>query len=76
MIFINQFLMISDPMLTIHTKTEGVNEYTTLFIFQNCNQWICIEQISKGVKLYVKKYLLQMMKRVITNLFKICKRYY
>ena len=32
MIFINQFLMIqSEPMVTIHTKTEGVNEYTTLF---------------------------------------------
>ncbi len=46
----------SDPMLTIHTKTEGVNEYTTLFyIPQKAPMDMYRADFQPGVKLYVKR---------------------
>src|SRR5574344_314685 len=46
----------NDPMLTIHTKTEGVNEYTTLFyIPQNAPMDIYRADYQSGIKLYVKR---------------------
>ena len=46
----------SDPMLTIHTKTEGVNEYTTLFyIPKTAPMDMYRADFQSGVKLYVKR---------------------
>ena len=46
----------SDPMLTIHTKTEGVNEYTTLFyIPKNAPMDMYRANYQSGIKLYVKR---------------------
>ncbi|TLT08375.1 molecular chaperone HtpG [Aliarcobacter thereius] len=46
----------NDPMLTIHTKTEGVNEYTTLFyIPQNAPMDMYRADYQSGIKLYVKR---------------------
>ena len=46
----------SDPMLTIHTKTEGVNEYTTLFyIPKNAPMDMYRADYQSGIKLYVKR---------------------
>ncbi|WP_026804660.1 molecular chaperone HtpG [Aliarcobacter lanthieri] len=46
----------SDPMLTIHTKTEGVNEYTTLFyIPQIAPIDMYRADYQSGIKLYVKR---------------------
>ncbi|QKF72917.1 chaperone protein HtpG [Aliarcobacter faecis] len=46
----------NDPMLTIHTKTEGVNEYTTLFyIPQNAPFDMYRADYQSGIKLYVKR---------------------
>lgn len=46
----------NDPMLTIHTKTEGINEYTTLFyIPQNAPMDIYRADYQSGIKLYVKR---------------------
>lgn len=46
----------SDPMLTIHTKTEGVNEYTTLFyIPQVAPMDMYRADYQSGIKLYVKR---------------------
>jgi len=46
----------SDPMLTIHTKTEGVNEYTTLFyIPQIAPMDMYRADYQSGIKLYVKR---------------------
>jgi len=46
----------SDPMLTIHTKTEGVNEYTTLFyIPQIAPMNMYRADYQSGIKLYVKR---------------------
>src|SRR5574344_2142817 len=46
----------NDPLLTIHTKTEGVNEYTTLFyIPQNAPMDIYRADYQSGIKLYVKR---------------------
>ncbi len=44
-------------MLTIHTKTEGVNEYTTLFyIPENCSPFDMYRaDYQSGIKLYVKR---------------------
>lgn len=45
-----------DPMLTIHTKTEGVNEYTTLFyIPKTAPMDMYRADFQSGVKLYVKR---------------------
>ena len=46
----------SDPMLSIHTKTEGVNEYTTLFyIPSKAPMDMYRADYQPGVKLYVKR---------------------
>ncbi len=46
----------SDPMVTIHTKTEGVNEYTTLFyIPQVAPMDMYRADYQSGIKLYVKR---------------------
>ncbi|MCT7446013.1 molecular chaperone HtpG [Aliarcobacter skirrowii] len=46
----------SDPLLTIHTKTEGVNEYTTLFyIPKNAPMDMYRADYQSGIKLYVKR---------------------
>ena len=46
----------SNPMLTIHTKTEGVNEYTTLFyIPKNAPMDMYRADYQSGIKLYVKR---------------------
>ena len=46
----------SDPMVTIHTKTEGVNEYTTLFyIPQVAPMDMYRADFQSGIKLYVKR---------------------
>lgn len=46
----------SDPMLTIHTKTEGVNEYTTLFYIPKTAPFDMYRaDFQSGVKLYVKR---------------------
>lgn len=46
----------NDPLLTIHTKTEGVNEYTTLFyIPQNAPMDMYRADYQSGIKLYVKR---------------------
>ncbi|RBQ29021.1 molecular chaperone HtpG [Aliarcobacter vitoriensis] len=46
----------SDPMLTIHTKTEGVNEYITLFyIPQIAPMDMYRADYQSGIKLYVKR---------------------
>ncbi|WP_198305740.1 molecular chaperone HtpG [Arcobacter vandammei] len=46
----------NDPLLTIHTKTEGVNEYTTLFyIPQNAPIDMYRADYQSGIKLYVKR---------------------
>ena len=46
----------TDPMLTIHTKTEGVNEYTTLFyIPKTAPMDMYRADFQSGVKLYVKR---------------------
>lgn len=46
----------SDPMLTIHTKTEGVNEYTTLFyVPQIAPMDMYRADYQSGIKLYVKR---------------------
>ncbi|MCT7534572.1 molecular chaperone HtpG [Aliarcobacter cryaerophilus] len=46
----------SDPLLTIHTKTEGVNEYTTLFyIPQIAPMDMYRADYQSGIKLYVKR---------------------
>ncbi len=45
-----------DPMLTIHTKAEGVNEYTTLFyIPETAPMDMYRADYQPGVKLYVKR---------------------
>ena len=45
-----------DPMLSIHTKTEGVNEYTTLFyIPSKAPMDMYRADYQPGVKLYVKR---------------------
>ena len=45
-----------DPMLTIHTKAEGVNEYTTLFyIPKTAPMDMYRADYQPGVKLYVKR---------------------
>ena len=45
-----------DPMLTIHTKTEGVNEYTTLFYIPKIAPMDMYRaDFQSGVKLYVKR---------------------
>ncbi|TLT02531.1 molecular chaperone HtpG [Aliarcobacter cibarius] len=46
----------SDPMLTIHTKTEGVNEYITLFyVPQIAPMDMYRADYQSGIKLYVKR---------------------
>ncbi|MDX9900798.1 MAG: molecular chaperone HtpG [Aliarcobacter sp.] len=46
----------SNPMLTIHTKTEGVNEYTTLFyVPKTAPMDMYRADFQSGVKLYVKR---------------------
>ena len=46
----------SDPMLTIHTKTEGVNEYTTLFYIPKIAPMDMYRaDYQSGIKLYVKR---------------------
>ncbi|MDX4036400.1 molecular chaperone HtpG [Aliarcobacter skirrowii] len=46
----------NDPLLTIHTKTEGVNEYTTLFyIPKNAPMDMYRADYQSGIKLYVKR---------------------
>ncbi len=46
----------NDPLLTIHTKVEGVSEYTTLFyIPQNAPMDMYRADYQAGVKLYVKR---------------------
>ncbi|MDN5068504.1 molecular chaperone HtpG [Aliarcobacter butzleri] len=46
----------SDPILTIHTKTEGVNEYTTLFYIPKIAPMDMYRaDFQSGVKLYVKR---------------------
>jgi len=46
----------NDPLLTIHTKAEGVSEYTTLFyIPQNAPMDMYRADYQAGVKLYVKR---------------------
>ena len=46
----------TDPMLTIHTKAEGVNEYTTLFYIPAIAPMdIYRADYQPGVKLYVKR---------------------
>jgi molecular chaperone HtpG len=46
----------TDPMLTIHTKAEGVNEYTTLFyIPKTAPMDMYRADFQPGVKLYVKR---------------------
>ena len=46
----------SDPMLSIHTKAEGVNEYTTLFyIPSKAPMDMYRADYQPGVKLYVKR---------------------
>ena len=45
-----------DPMLTVHTKAEGVNEYTTLFyIPKTAPMDMYRADYQPGVKLYVKR---------------------
>ncbi|HRN00801.1 MAG TPA: molecular chaperone HtpG, partial [Aliarcobacter cryaerophilus] len=45
----------NDPLVTIHTKTEGVNEYTTLFyIPKNAPMDMYRADYQSGIKLYVK----------------------
>jgi molecular chaperone HtpG len=45
-----------DPMLTIHTKAEGVSEYTTLFYIPNkAPMDMYRADYQPGVKLYVKR---------------------
>jgi len=45
-----------DPMLTIHTKVEGVNEYTTLFYIPSIAPMDMYRaDFQPGVKLYVKR---------------------
>ncbi len=45
-----------DPMLTIHTKAEGVNEYTTLFYIPSIAPMDMYRaDYQPGVKLYVKR---------------------
>lgn len=46
----------SDPMLTVHTKAEGVNEYTTLFYVPSIAPMDMYRaDYQPGVKLYVKR---------------------
>lgn len=46
----------NDPLVTIHTKTEGVNEYTTLFyIPQIAPMDMYRADYQSGIKLYVKR---------------------
>lgn len=46
----------TDPMVTIHTKVEGVNEYTTLFyIPKTAPMDMYRADFQPGVKLYVKR---------------------
>ena len=46
----------NDPMLTIHTKTEGVNEYTTLFYIPKIAPMDMYRaDYQSGIKLYVKR---------------------
>jgi molecular chaperone HtpG len=46
----------TDPMLTIHTKAEGVNEYTTLFYIPKIAPMDMYRaDYQPGVKLYVKR---------------------
>ncbi|PWE21204.1 molecular chaperone HtpG [Aliarcobacter skirrowii] len=46
----------NDPLVTIHTKTEGVNEYTTLFyIPKNAPMDMYRADYQSGIKLYVKR---------------------
>lgn len=46
----------TDPMLTIHTKAEGVNEYTTLFYIPSVAPMDMYRaDYQPGVKLYVKR---------------------
>ena len=46
----------SDPILTIHTKTEGVNEYTTLFYIPKIAPMDMYRaDYQSGIKLYVKR---------------------
>ena len=46
----------SDPMVTIHTKTEGVNEYTTLFYIPEVAPMDMYRaDFQSGIKLYVKR---------------------
>ena len=46
----------SDPLLTIHTKTEGVNEYTTLFYIPKIAPMDMYRaDYQSGIKLYVKR---------------------
>ena len=46
----------TDPMLTIHTKVEGVNEYTTLFYIPAIAPMdLYRADYQPGVKLYVKR---------------------
>lgn len=46
----------SDPLLTIHTKTEGVNEYTTLFYIPKIAPIDMYRaDYQSGIKLYVKR---------------------
>ncbi len=46
----------TDPMLTIHTKAEGVNEYTTLFYIPSIAPMDMYRaDYQPGVKLYVKR---------------------
>ena len=46
----------TDPMLTIHTKTEGVNEYTTLFYIPKIAPMDMYRaDYQSGIKLYVKR---------------------
>ncbi|MGJ0371573.1 molecular chaperone HtpG [Aliarcobacter cryaerophilus] len=46
----------NDPLLTIHTKTEGVNEYTTLFYIPKIAPMDMYRaDYQSGIKLYVKR---------------------
>lgn len=46
----------NDPMITIHTKTEGVNEYTTLFYIPKLAPMDMYRaDYQSGIKLYVKR---------------------
>ncbi|WNL33601.1 molecular chaperone HtpG [Arcobacter cryaerophilus gv. pseudocryaerophilus] len=46
----------NDPLVTIHTKTEGVNEYTTLFYIPKIAPMDMYRaDYQSGIKLYVKR---------------------